>query len=135
MKLQETVEAAEPALKTSASGRLWYENYLLERMDDVKASLMVATNGGLRVGYVLAQLQQRPTLADRYSGLLAEVVVHPDWRRQGIGRKLVDAELGWLRKQGIHRVEVQVLDGNPEAGAFWESMGFAGYLRTLGRGL
>jgi ribosomal protein S18 acetylase RimI-like enzyme len=54
--------------------------------------------------------------------LLYEIGVHQDWRRRGVGRSLVDTMHQWMREN--HIADVWVLADNPEAQAFYASVGF-----------
>jgi len=55
---------------------------------------------------------------------LDTLAVKPSFRRQGIGKQLVDAALGWGGLAGATRTELGVYDFNQPARAFWASLGF-----------
>jgi GNAT superfamily N-acetyltransferase len=55
--------------------------------------------------------------------LIANVAVHPEYRRKGIARKLTHAALEWTDKRRIRSVWLQVRENNPAVGLY-ESMGF-----------
>lgn len=59
----------------------------------------------------------------RYS-LIANVAVHPNQRRQGIGRALTLACMELARHKGAHQVWLQVREDNPGAIALYEGLGF-----------
>jgi ribosomal protein S18 acetylase RimI-like enzyme len=48
-----------------------------------------------------------------------------EWRRQGIGRRLLDACLSLARKAGIEKVELEVFSDNAGAVRLYESFGFS----------
>ena len=50
--------------------------------------------------------------------------VIPEYRRQGIGRKLVDLSFGKLKKDGIKRVGIFIHKSNASAKLFWNKIGF-----------
>ncbi len=56
--------------------------------------------------------------------LIANVAVHPDYRRQGIGRMLTQEALVQLRQRGIDTAWLQVRDDNPVAHHLYLSLGF-----------
>jgi ribosomal protein S18 acetylase RimI-like enzyme len=60
--------------------------------------------------------------------------VKPQFRRHGIGRRLIDAILQWLRQQEIRLVELTVATNN-EAVAFWERLGFSIYMQQMKKDL
>jgi ribosomal protein S18 acetylase RimI-like enzyme len=56
--------------------------------------------------------------------LIANVAVHPDYRRRGIGRRLTLAALESLRSRGVDAAWLQVRDDNPTAHHMYLSLGF-----------
>ena len=50
--------------------------------------------------------------------------VRLEWRRQGIGRRLLDACLALARKAGLARVELEVYSDNVAAIRLYDSLGF-----------
>jgi ribosomal protein S18 acetylase RimI-like enzyme len=50
--------------------------------------------------------------------------VRSEWRRQGIGRRLLDACLALARNAGIEKVELEVFSDNVGAVRLYESVGF-----------
>ncbi len=58
-----------------------------------------------------------------------------DHRRRGVGRQLFDHLLTWARGQGVYRIELQFIEGNEQAAAFWPKVGFRSYARRCVRHL
>ena len=56
--------------------------------------------------------------------LIANVAVHPQYRRRGIGRALTQTALDHLRQRGIENAWLQVRDDNPGAYHLYRSLGF-----------
>ena len=56
--------------------------------------------------------------------LIANVAVHPEYRRRGIARALTDAALDWTNKRPIRSVWLQVRDDNLAAVRLYETSGF-----------
>lgn len=56
--------------------------------------------------------------------LIANVAVHPDYRRRGIARHLTQTALDHLKQRGIDNAWLQVRDDNPAAYHLYRSLGF-----------
>lgn len=57
----------------------------------------------------------------RAHGVLLDVIVHPQWQKQGVGRALVARAIEHLRAHGIRIIHVDFL---PEHATFYEHCGF-----------
>ncbi len=95
--------------------------------DDASLAAFAARNPGL---FVLAEEQRHivgSALAgwDGRRGWLYHVAVHPDERRRGLGRRLVEFVEQRLRERGCPKVNLIVWEGNTHAIAFWESTGYS----------
>ncbi len=81
---------------------------------------------GHLAGYLVGGLGQRaPMFRVRAVGMIHDLAVHPDHRRRGIGRALVDAALDHFRQRGLDHIQVDWDPQNPAATAFWTTLGFA----------
>ena len=81
----------------------------------------VALKDGVIVGAIM-------TGHDGRRGYISHTAVHPDQRKEGIGRALVEAALAALSEEGISKVNLVAFTRNEAGNAFWEKMGFT--LRT-----
>jgi ribosomal protein S18 acetylase RimI-like enzyme len=63
-------------------------------------------------------LHQEPTL------LIANVAVHPDYRRRGIANRLTAKALDYARQRGIHTTWLHVREENEPAIRLYRSLGF-----------
>lgn len=59
-----------------------------------------------------------------YTWIIANVGVHPDYRRQGIARRLMQASMDMIRQQDGQRAVLQVDDDNTGARRLYENLGF-----------
>lgn len=76
-------------------------------------------------GKIVGNLTLIPFSKDRSSVyLIANVAVHPEYRRQGIARQLTVAALDYARERGAAACWLQVRDDNPGAIQLYESTGF-----------
>lgn len=61
---------------------------------------------------------------DGRRGYIYHTAVNPDYRKQGIGKKLVDNAMSALEKEGINKVALVVFEKNKIGNDFWENTGF-----------
>ena len=66
----------------------------------------------------------------RRHGVLENVVSHPDFRRSGYGRAVVEAALKAAWKKDCHHVMMQSGRQDPAVHRFYKDRGFVGGLRT-----
>ena len=62
---------------------------------------------------------------DGRRGYIYHTAVHPDYRKSGIGSRLVEVALTALKKLGIHKAALVVFEKNKDGNAFWEKQGFS----------
>jgi len=76
-------------------------------------------------GRIIGNLSLIPLLRrGRIYHLIANVAVHPEYRRRGIGRQLTQTALDYLRQRGADTAWLQVRDDNPPAYTLYQSLGF-----------
>jgi len=63
--------------------------------------------------------------------LIANVAVHPDFRRRGIARALTMAALEWTEKRRIRSVWLQVRENNAAAVEMYQTIGFVQRARRI----
>jgi ribosomal protein S18 acetylase RimI-like enzyme len=102
-----------------------YRWFLAREIKRKGAIIFVAEADGRIVGYTYATLEPRNwnDLLDA-SGKLNDIFVDASARRHGVGRQLVIDTIAELRAQGAPRVVLLTAWKNPEAHAFFESLGF-----------
>ncbi len=82
-------------------------------------ALLLAESGGVVIGSLIAAW-------DGWRGSFYKLVVHPDWRRQGLATKLLTEGERHLRARGAVRLTAIVIDDDPAAMGFWGSQGSRG---------
>ncbi len=93
--------------------------YFLMRETD---SFYVAEENGQIIGYVISSVRNG-------KGNIVSIAVLPEFRRKGIGSKLMEESLNFLLKK-VDYVELQVRVSNEEAIGFYRKLGFeeAGFI-------
>ena len=95
----------------------WSENSVASELKNPLSLWLVALDGETVAGYVGSQSVEGE--AD-----MMNVAVHPEHRRQGIARMLINELVGALAKQGVHSLALEVRSSNAPAIALYEQLGF-----------
>lgn len=118
--------------------RKWFEESLQSALQHEDHLVLLAQNpepNGKPIGLVEASLiGLHPVFARRRLLHIHAIYVKPDYRRQGIGRKLMQAAMQWGREQGCAQAELSVLVGNP-ALKLYEALGFEVFELEMRRNL
>ena len=96
----------------------WSENSVASELKNPLSLWLVALDGETVVGYVGSQSVEGE--AD-----MMNVAVHPEYRRRGIARMLINELMDALAKQGVHSLALEVRDSNAPAIALYEQLGFS----------
>jgi len=109
-------------------------HHLDECIADDQHLVLVAKAGGELVGYAMGEVSEgRPMFLHGPYGHIGTFCVTANWRRRGIGRRMVERQLEWFGARGISEVRVTAWYSNPASNAFWRSLGFQP--KTLGMNL
>ncbi len=118
-------------------GDIWLDSFrrTLGRFSNVHVAEMAVAemanaemeiNGEMQVvGFMLCRLKRVPAyMGGVMVGELSDMWIDDRARRMGIGDKLSRLALDWMRQQGAHSVEIQVLRDNEASWKLYERMGF-----------
>jgi len=104
-------------------GQAWVESF--QRTLGRFSNVFVAVAGDALAGMILCRVKRLPQhMGGMMVGEISDIWVEPAFRRERLGEHLVEYGLDWLRRQGVHSVEIQVLSGNESAWRFFEELGF-----------
>lgn len=81
-------------------------------------------DGGRRVGFAVAVLNRHWANRGRMQGVIGEFFIYPEFRREGLGRRMAQAVIDWLKDHGADEIQAGVFVGNVRGLRFWESVGF-----------
>lgn len=71
---------------------------------------------------------------DGHRGWVYYLAVAPERRRQGLGRRMMEAAEAWLRERGAPKIQLMVREDNDAVIAFYEALGLERQkVVTLGR--
>ncbi len=94
---------------------------------DENSVVLVAEADGRVVGFVRAEVRDRPMLEAGRIGVIVELYVHPQYRRRGVAGRLVDEALRQLAGRGVRVLGAEFPSANVIARRFYEKHGFRPY--------
>ncbi|GAB2178010.1 ribosomal protein S18-alanine N-acetyltransferase [Dongia sp. agr-C8] len=109
--------ALHAACFTAPWDQPWTDRSFAEVLQMPGSGAYIAALGAEPVGFALARI-----VADEAELLL--IGIHPEHRRAGRGRALLDHLFAALRASGAARLFLEVAEANPAATAFYRAAGF-----------
>ncbi|MFG0249998.1 MAG: GNAT family N-acetyltransferase [Phycisphaeraceae bacterium JB051] len=124
----------DPYFAITDNSDQYFVQHLQTHISSRQAKVYVAVIDRQIVGYIMAKIEQRPPIfVHRRFGMISDLAVSADVRRQGIGRLLTEHVLTWFKSRKIDRAELILLAANPLSTRFWEAMDFKLYCARLFR--
>lgn len=96
----------------------WSESSVASELENELSLWLVALEGDTLAGYVGSQTVMGETD-------MMNVAVHPDFRRQGVGKSLILALVEELKARDSHSLTLEVRASNAPAHALYEKLGFS----------
>lgn len=96
----------------------WSTNFFLQELKVGCAHSLLATTGDKSVGYIIYWLLPREID-------IHNLAVHPDFRRLGIGKTLLEAVIDEARRHAVDRVTLEVRKSNEAAKKLYQVLGFS----------
>jgi len=102
-----------------------YGRFLARELQRKEVILLVSEERGAVLGYVYAGMEGSDWMALRGpAGVIYDLVVDPERRREGIGRRLLEQTLAALAARGAPRVVLSTAEQNEAAQRLFASAGF-----------
>jgi ribosomal protein S18 acetylase RimI-like enzyme len=102
-----------------------YGDFLIGQSKRAEMRVLVAQREGAVVGYAFGGMEGNDYMALRGpAGVIYDLVVDPDYRRQGIGQVLLAAVLDALAELGAPRALLFTADKNHVAQSLFDKAGF-----------
>lgn len=113
--LSEHIDGVKVLLDICFGECAWSPDTIRTQLDKPDSQSIVALDEGMVVGYLAFE-----QILDE--GSIIEVAVHPDHRRRGIARELIQAV---TNDNSLKEIFLEVRDSNAPAITLYESLGFA----------
>jgi ribosomal protein S18 acetylase RimI-like enzyme len=102
-----------------------YGSFLGTQLEEPNIVILVAERNGEVIGYTYSGVEGTDYMSLRGpAGVMYDIVVDPDHRKQGVGRMLVDATLEALKARGAPRVVLSTAERNAAAQRLFDRAGF-----------
>ena len=103
-----------------------------------KTNLGMLLPGGIGTGFVI--VDDEKNVAAAYGGIICvldegqilNIATHPEYRRRGLGRRIMEAIFEHAQKNKITFITLEVRESNKAAISLYESLGFYGVGRLKG---
>ena len=103
-----------------------FMGFVSERLADDVMLLILAMSDDRAVGYGLAfDVSEHPFMPEwRRSGYITQLYVTSEHRGRGVGQRMVDSILAWMRSRDVQSVQLNAGVGETGAQEFWHKQGF-----------
>jgi ribosomal protein S18 acetylase RimI-like enzyme len=102
-----------------------YASFLGMQLDAPDAAVFVAEENATVIGYAYVALEGYDYMALRGpGGILHDIVVDPECRGRGVGRRLLEAAVAFVQSRGLSQLVLSTAERNEAAQGFFASVGF-----------
>jgi ribosomal protein S18 acetylase RimI-like enzyme len=109
-----------------------WKEFINRLIDDDPGQIQVADQDGILVGYLICQKTVTTPLDMGYKwSYISDLYVRPTHRRRGIGRRLLQTTLEYLKSIGSEHIRLAVWHRNEEAIRLYRELGFREHMYIL----
>ncbi|OFW57369.1 MAG: hypothetical protein A2W01_06945 [Candidatus Solincola sediminis] len=113
-------------------GEISFRNYMEKCIMASDCLALVAIESDEVAGYSISTMSKHPPVLEIESyGLISDMAVKAEHRRQGIGSAMLMETLDWFASSGVDRIELHAAATNPIGNSFWIKHGFKDYEHIL----
>ena len=104
----------------------WLDRYLGVLFDDQgkRRHIWWAVDNTRKVGFAVIVLNKHWADQTRTQAQIGEFFVYPEYRREGLGRRMAQALIDWIKGNGVDEIQSSVVAGNLRGLRFFEAVGF-----------
>jgi GNAT superfamily N-acetyltransferase len=131
-KLMASHRGLNPLFELAPTASTAFSNYITSLIASDNHLLVVCLEGKTAVGYGLAFIAENPPVFKNVKYCMVDdIFLEEKFRGQGLGRKMFEFIMAWMRGKGVSRLELSVAEGNDKAMAFYKALHFRDYLHRL----
>lgn len=122
----------EPVFSRREDGHLNFGKFVGKLLEQGGSQVLTMVEGKRVIAYSIARIESYPPvfLIDKY-GAIWDLVVKDEFRRRGIGGKMLTRIVEWFKSKGVDRIELKVVAKNAIGCSFWEKQGFREYMKVM----
>jgi ribosomal protein S18 acetylase RimI-like enzyme len=129
--LQEHVEGSNPLIwRITEEGKKLLKQKVENDLADSNIRLLLAEANCETIGYVQGEVTSRIDYAPRTVGHVSLIYVMKQFRRKGVGRRLMKELVKFFNSNKVEHLTVRYIIGNKEAEGFWRKLGFEHIITT-----
>jgi GNAT superfamily N-acetyltransferase len=110
--------------RITEEGKRLLRQKLKDVLEDEESRVFIAEADGETVGYASGQASCREDYLPRRVASISNVFVRGEYRKRGVGRRLVMELCRFFDSTGAEQVTLRYIVGNGEAESFWTKLGF-----------
>jgi ribosomal protein S18 acetylase RimI-like enzyme len=128
---QEMFEIEPITISSEANSNMWLD-FVKDGLLKRRNILITAKVGEKIAGYALLTLPREGTFEVQETfGVVNELYVLPEFRKKGIGKKLLEECLGRIKAEGFKSARISVLSGDKDAIQLYKRIGFRVFMHNL----
>ena len=129
--LQEHVEKSNPLTwRMTEEGMRLLKQEVENELATGKVQVLLAEADGEVIGFVQGEVTCRSEFMPRTVGHISLMYVMKQFRRKGVGRRLVTELSKFFSSNKAETLTVRYVIGNTEAERFWKKLGFVSIIMT-----
>ena len=128
---QEHAEKSNPLIwRITEEGKKLLKQKVENDLANSNVQVLLAEADGEVIGYVQGEVTRRSDHMPRTVGQVSLMYVVKQFRRKGVGRRLVKELCKFFNSNKAEDLTVRYIIGNKEAESFWRKLGFESIITT-----
>ena len=109
-----------------------YNMYLSRIIKKRNVKILFAEIDKKIVGYLIGEIRKaKPFLVPKRIGNISEAFIKEEYRKEGIGSKMVENLINWFKENKIKNIEVSVNFNNEIGKKAWQKFGFKEFMKKM----
>jgi len=128
LELKEIARKHSKTLPPAIEVKEHYERYLKEHISSHNSAVFVAFEGKKPVAMITAKTYNLlPIFGKGKRGTLSNLFVEEEFRKQGIGKKLIEKAIEWLKSRDAEAATAKIYTANTPSLNLYRSLGFTDF--------